>query len=288
MLGGILSGAASLVSGITGMFDAKANRSMQREQNQADRDFALAQWNRENEYNNPKAQMERLKAAGLNPNLAYGTANTVSAHQQPPQSKPLPPLNNAALGEGISGGINSYVDLRQKKLQNDLLEVQKANMAQSLAESIAREANVKSQTKFREGIQTDKTNFEIGKLNIGFSRDAFSLKLAQDLRDNSIKSAMLDTQSKELKNKAQEINNMTLEQKNAFILEDLQSRIGLNKANKNSTEIRNQLEAMKAEYRKEGIEVTDNMWFRIISKFLSGNTDGKIYNGAMDLIKGKR
>lgn len=29
-------------------------------------------WNRQNEYNDPSAQMERLKAAGLNPHMVYG------------------------------------------------------------------------------------------------------------------------------------------------------------------------------------------------------------------------
>ena len=41
----------------------------------------IEQWNRENAYNSPTAQMERLKQAGLNPNLVYGGgATTLSAH----------------------------------------------------------------------------------------------------------------------------------------------------------------------------------------------------------------
>lgn len=35
-------------------------------------DLALHNWNRENEYNSPEAQMQRYLAAGLNPNLVYG------------------------------------------------------------------------------------------------------------------------------------------------------------------------------------------------------------------------
>lgn len=34
-------------------------------------------WNRSNEYNNPSSQMARLKAAGLNPNLVYGSGSVV-------------------------------------------------------------------------------------------------------------------------------------------------------------------------------------------------------------------
>lgn len=37
---------------------------------------ALADWNRQNEYNSPKAQMSRYKDAGLNPHLIYGQTQT--------------------------------------------------------------------------------------------------------------------------------------------------------------------------------------------------------------------
>lgn len=36
---------------------------------------ALKDWNLQNEYNSPAAQMERFRAAGLNPNLIYGQSN---------------------------------------------------------------------------------------------------------------------------------------------------------------------------------------------------------------------
>lgn len=40
----------------------------------------LEQWNRENQYNSPSSQMARLRAAGLNPALVYGSnANPVSS-----------------------------------------------------------------------------------------------------------------------------------------------------------------------------------------------------------------
>ena len=39
---------------------------------------SLEDWNRQNEYNSPEAQMRRFKAAGLNPNLIYGQTNTAA------------------------------------------------------------------------------------------------------------------------------------------------------------------------------------------------------------------
>ena len=48
---------------------------------------AMEKWNRENEYNSPSAQMQRLTDAGLNPHLAYGSVGNASSgigsHQSP-------------------------------------------------------------------------------------------------------------------------------------------------------------------------------------------------------------
>lgn len=43
----------------------------------------LEQWNRENEYNSPVAQMARLQEAGLNPNLIYGSTDGGTASHSP-------------------------------------------------------------------------------------------------------------------------------------------------------------------------------------------------------------
>lgn len=89
---------------------AELDRNFQAEQAQLAFDrsskFALESWNRENEYNSPKAQVKRLQDAGINPNV-YGGDNTggsisaVSAsvpngaHGVPPSSLPNHPLSYA-------------------------------------------------------------------------------------------------------------------------------------------------------------------------------------------------
>lgn len=73
-----------IVDGITGIFNssqqAKTSRRNTDRQIQANWDLAnlkyqkdLEQWYRENAYNAPDEQMRRLRNAGLNPNLVYGT-----------------------------------------------------------------------------------------------------------------------------------------------------------------------------------------------------------------------
>lgn len=44
---------------------------------------SLEQWNRQNQYNSPQAQMQRFVAAGLNPHLIYGQGNSGNASTPP-------------------------------------------------------------------------------------------------------------------------------------------------------------------------------------------------------------
>ena len=74
----------SVVDGITGIFNSSQQAKLSKRNTdrtiQANWDLAnlkyqkdLEQWYRENEYNAPDEQMRRLRNAGLNPNLVYGT-----------------------------------------------------------------------------------------------------------------------------------------------------------------------------------------------------------------------
>lgn len=62
---------------------AEQQNNLNVEQWQRERQAALEDWNRENAYNSPAAQMERYKAAGLNPNLIYGQSNTAGSMASP-------------------------------------------------------------------------------------------------------------------------------------------------------------------------------------------------------------
>nr|DAV86881.1 MAG TPA: DNA pilot protein VP2 [Microviridae sp.] len=80
---GVFGTASSLLGGLFGYKSVKKQIQAQKEENQLNREWNLSlaekqnqwnidQWNRENEYNTPLAQMSRLKDAGLNPDLMYG------------------------------------------------------------------------------------------------------------------------------------------------------------------------------------------------------------------------
>lgn len=76
-------------------------------------------WYRENQYNSPVEQMQRLKAAGLNPNLVYQSGNPVGASGSIETSSPqIVPNELGAAGSEVSQAlIDSYY--REQQLEHE-------------------------------------------------------------------------------------------------------------------------------------------------------------------------
>lgn len=126
----ILSGA---IQGASGIFSGIGARKRQREQNKANMKMAeyaynkeLEQWNRQNAYNSPQAQMARLKAAGINPHLAYSNgsianqAGTMPNYQRP-QMEAVPTISEAVssgLASAAQTGLASYINLQGNERAN--------------------------------------------------------------------------------------------------------------------------------------------------------------------------
>ena len=112
LIGKVASWAAPFIqSGI----ENRMNRKMSEYSYSKDLDM----WNRQNEYNSPKMQMQRFGQAGLNPNLIYDKVNSTPATMpkyNPPQQKFNVPDPMAIL--------NSFQDFALKSKQLDLLKQQ--------------------------------------------------------------------------------------------------------------------------------------------------------------------
>lgn len=92
------------------------NRSRKREARRQ-RKFDLDMWNRQNAYNTPAMQMQRLKDAGLNPALMYGQGNPGNAINQPKAT--IPQIQNPISSSGIASGIQLSLANTQKQLLAD-------------------------------------------------------------------------------------------------------------------------------------------------------------------------
>lgn len=80
--------------------------------------FNLDMWNKNNVYNSPQKNVERLLAAGINPAAVYGSGSTTPASQI--QSATAPQLQRAEVRpfipdfDGVGQAVNAYFDNQMK------------------------------------------------------------------------------------------------------------------------------------------------------------------------------
>lgn len=125
VLAAIISGSAAIGSaGLAATGTAIANKKSFKYSKQfADyqNQIALSNWNRQNEYNTPTAQMERYASAGLNPALIYGQGNNGNAGSIPQPQVSTPewknPFEKFNLQVAANSAIQSYYDTKAKALQ---------------------------------------------------------------------------------------------------------------------------------------------------------------------------
>lgn len=89
----------------------------------------LEMWQRGNEYNAPLAQMERLKAAGLNPNLVYGSGSAAgnAAGQLPKYSAPNVQYAYKAPVD-FMGALSAFQDVRMRNAQIEQVNASAQNL----------------------------------------------------------------------------------------------------------------------------------------------------------------
>lgn len=122
--GGIDSSAAigAGLNIIGGVIQGEYNKKAQEKQNKYNRKqwedtnaYNLEQWMRNNQYNSPLEQMARLKGAGLNPNMVYGTGTQAAGQSSgPTKASPITGQVKASqVGAAIGGGLSSYMQIAQ-------------------------------------------------------------------------------------------------------------------------------------------------------------------------------
>lgn len=127
--------AGSLASGIFGAIGANKQIKAQAKENQKNREYNLMlartqnqwnieQWQRENDYNSPSAQMARYRAAGLNPDLIYGQQNTSAASPTLTSGAPSTPQDMSPIGEKY----RSFGEATKAMAESQLLQAQIDNL----------------------------------------------------------------------------------------------------------------------------------------------------------------
>lgn len=109
-IGGIISGLGNVVA--TAMTN-RANRHLAEYAYSKD----LEMWNRQNEYNSPQAQMERLQAAGLNPALMYGQGSQAAGQAKEMPRYNAPTMDYTAAVPMIAQTLSTFQDIKVKQAQ---------------------------------------------------------------------------------------------------------------------------------------------------------------------------
>lgn len=113
------AGLSAVTNGAVTIGTNQAQKKLAMDMYNLQRKDALADWNMQNEYNAPQAQMARFKAAGLNPNLIYGqqtsTPSVRTSNIETPSLRAVPVPN-------IGDAIGQYQQIKQQQAQTDLTQ----------------------------------------------------------------------------------------------------------------------------------------------------------------------
>lgn len=75
-----------IVDTVANMYMTDRQNRLNREENERNYERNVEFWQMQNDYNHPAAQMQRLREAGLNPNLVYGTPDIAGNNANAPES----------------------------------------------------------------------------------------------------------------------------------------------------------------------------------------------------------
>lgn len=230
--------------------EAQKNRDFQREERIAAQDWNLEMWNKENEYNTPAAQMQRMIEAGINPSAAAqgisGNGNTAGsiAASQPAQGSLAAPHQNVL--SGLANSVNTA-------WQNELIRSQIMNTDEDTeGKDLENRYNAETyEVRVAIGMQNYENMVKEGKL-----KDV-NVDLAKQLLDHNAKKngKELELMQKEIDitgKRIDEINQKIEESKK--LIEKYESDISLNDVAEDELRTRsalNETNEMKAYYEAQ-------------------------------------
>lgn len=176
----ILTNAMNAISqGFTNRAERRWNESMYARQNADQIKF----WNMQNDYNSPKAQMERFKQAGLNPNLIYGQTNTadpIRVSDVKSWNPHAPQFDLSSLGNVMQG----MYDLEVKQAQTDNLK--------TATQVAIQDASLRQIASIYDNAEKSS---RIAKTNTDRNLTQYNLEQAQRLQSTLLEKAQLENET---------------------------------------------------------------------------------------------
>lgn len=152
-------------------------------------------WKMQNEYNKPINQMERLKEAGLNPNLVYSNGATTTAGPvgYTPGVAPQSPFS------GVSDAINHYMNYAGQREERLLRKqaIENAKLKDDATVEIAKaEADIK-----KEELEEHKLSNIVNRANILHNMDINTTRIVNETEAHNL--------GMEIKRNEEEFNKKT-------------------------------------------------------------------------------
>lgn len=232
----ILSAATGVMDNISNFHQQQQNIGMYKLQHRDN----LAFWRMQNEYNSPVAQMQRLRDAGLNPNLVYGRGAGAVGEAAPP--KPPERMNPV---EPPKNSLFDYFDMQMKQAQTDNLRVQNTVL---LEDALLRKAQTMDTLA-----SAQRKHFDLG---IESALEQTTLEFRRELLRQ--KSAEIDVLLRRDEREAA-MNSSSLREAAQRILNMRDQRMG--------TQLENRIKELDIElYKKYKIRPGDPYWLRLLAE----------------------
>lgn len=265
----------SIVSAISQGFTNRANRKFQEKMYNRERQDSLADWNMQNAYNSPTAQMARLKDGGLNPNMIYGTGSQAAVGNAGSMPRQSTPAGGSTYQNPIPSDIGSSIfagAIQQQQLKN--LQAQEAAIKADTIKKSADTLNVGSRTdlsKFELGLKQSLFETILGQANANLSRTLVGTNIMNAANDRAQSSFEVG-----IKQQAQSLINARLDelqkQSNLVTSQFERKRIQAQIINLYSAaqklDTDSDLKQMEIDLQKKGGSMHDEMIFRMLRKLV--------------------
>lgn len=269
-----------LLGGVLDRRATKKNNKEQRDYNtemyNIQRKDALSDYATNNEYNSPRATMQRYRDAGLNENLIYGNTST-AAPVRSTDSKSFNPTAPKFETDGIANSLGNYANTAAKSAETDNLQATNNILVQELLLKKAQTQNTEAQTLNTNSntagstfdlalknslrpnnlqmaeAQLNKTNTEIDATKLGMEKTATDITYTknQDLRSASANASSLrEAVERILHSQAQRSKTSYEKRQIEAAIQSLQSD--------------NKIKQLDIELKKQNVQPHDALWQRTL------------------------
>lgn len=179
IIGAAASIAGSAINNANSAGAADKSFARQKQLMAIQQQYAVDNWNRETNYNDPRQQMKRLKDAGLNPNLIYGNgAAGLEAPSVAAPTAPAAPMQVTApgnFGSAVSDAVQAAVGIHQAEkaksettaqdIRNKYIESECVKALRNMDDT--HELNQETKKQIIQSVQASQTEMDALKIRVG-------------------------------------------------------------------------------------------------------------------------